>query len=69
MWPFKRKPEPEVIEVTLGENDLLIIETDHYLSKQQREIITQNFDAAFRDKTNKFLTLEGGMKFKVVHRT
>lgn len=70
MWPFKCKPTPvEYVEVTLGENDLLVVETDMYLSKAQRETIIKNFDEAFRNKSNRFLILEGGMKFRVVHRT
>lgn len=70
MWPFKCKSKPvEYVEVTLGENDLLVIETDKYLSKEQRETVIKNFEDAFRNKSNKFLVLEGGTKFRVVHRT
>lgn len=72
MFNFFKKKEiknkESLIEVNLGENDLLVVETDKYLSKQQRETIIENFDDAFRNKSNRFLVLEGGMKFKVVHR-
>lgn len=69
MWPFKCKSKPvEYVEVTLGENDLLVIETDKYLSKEQREMLINHLKSVVIHKHGQVLILDSGMKVKVVHR-
>lgn len=69
MWPFKCKSKPvEYVEVTLGENDLLVIETEKTLSAEQRESLIKHLTSLIVDREGKVLILDSGMKVKVVHR-
>ena len=68
---FKKKEMPQtenLVEINLGENDFIVFSTEKVLTLQQRENMKASWDKFLSNKDNKFMVLEGGIKFTVVHR-
>jgi hypothetical protein len=65
---MKYTPNP-LLEVELGDDDLMLIQTERTLSLAQREAMSASWKKAIEDKAAKVLVLDSGMTFSVVRRT
>lgn len=68
---FKKKEMPQsekLIEINLGENDFIIFYSELKITNEQRDKLIENWNNYLKDKNNKAMIIDGGIKFTVVHR-